>query len=344
VNGGLERGEAVGIGFWSSARRRVLSASSPIDPYFLTAFLNCDYGRFQTSREATGNVQRHLFIDKLRELQIPLLACSAEVSRQTRAAYDNRRKSAACIEAAETRLAEELGLSHPDLTPQKCYSRRFRDLQEEGRFDAEYFNPKYQRIIKRLREDGRALAEIATLAERPFNPGERTKSSTFRYIEIGSLTGDGEAEPEIVEIADTPSRATWIVKPGDIITSTVRPIRRLSAMIRDDQDGCVCSSGFAVLTPKAGAERVESEVLLTFLRLPVICQILDLNTTASMYPAIPIHRLMSIPIMIPDKTARKQIVAKVQESIAFRRNSLRLLDQAKSTIEQAIAGDSGKGT
>src|SRR5207302_10309069 len=123
-------------------------------------------------------------------------------------------------------------------------------------FDAEYFNPKYQRIIRRLREGGWALVDVATLSERVFNPATLSKSSIIRYIEIGSLTGDGEAESENVEIVNAPSRAAWIVKPGDIITSTVRPIRRLSALIRDNQDGCVCSSGFVVLTPKIGADRI----------------------------------------------------------------------------------------
>jgi restriction endonuclease S subunit len=132
-----------------------------------------------------------------------------------------------------------------------------------------------------------------------------------------------------------------VVKSGDIITSTVRPIRRLSALVRDDQDGCVCSSGFAVLTPKAGGDGIEPEVLLTYLRLPVICEILDLYTTASMYPAIPVDRLLRIPIPIPNKAARKQIVAKVQEARAARREAGRLLQQAKATLEHMIAGEAG---
>ena len=237
---------------------------------------------------------------------------------------------------------QALGLDDLDLTPQKCYSRRFHDLQAEERFDAEYFNPKYQRIIKRLREGGRTLADVVTLSERYFDPA-KLKSSTFHYVEIGSLTGNGEAESDTVQTADAPSRATWVVKPGDIITSTVRPIRRLSALIREDQDGCVCSSGFAVLTPRQGVDGVEPEVLLTYMRLPVICEVLDLHTTASMYPAIAVQRLMQIPVMIPDKTRREQIVAKVQEGMSLHRESVRLLTQAKKMLEDMVEGEKGVG-
>ena len=81
---------------------------------------------------------------------------------------------------------------------------------------------------------------------------------------------------------DAPSRATWIVKPGVIISAMVRSIRRLSAVIMDKQNGNVCTSGFAVLTLK----NIAPELLLVYLRLPLVCELLDLYTTASMYPAI----------------------------------------------------------
>jgi len=316
-----------------------LNKDSPIDSYYLATFMNCKYGRFQSLREATGNVQLNLFIEKIRELRIPVIDCAAQVSKQTKAAYAKRREAAASIAAAEARLMEALELQRLDSTSQKYYIRNFGDLEAEARFDAEYFSPKYQRIIKKLRAGGRTLADVAPLAESPFDAALRPKGSAFRYIEIGSLTGDGEAEAETLDVADAPSRAAWIVKPGDVITSTVRPIRRLSALVRDDQDGCVCSSGFAVVAPKHGADGIEPEVLLTYLRLPIICQILDLHCTASMYPAIPEDRLMRIPIIVPDANTCKMVVGKVQEAMTARREAARLLEEAKKTIEDLVAGN-----
>ena len=64
-----------------------INKNALVDPYYLAAFLNCKYGRFQSLRESTGGVQRNLFIEKIRELRVPVLDCAAQVSRQTRAAY-----------------------------------------------------------------------------------------------------------------------------------------------------------------------------------------------------------------------------------------------------------------
>ena len=43
-----------------------------VDPFYLAAFFNCSYGRFQTWRESTGNVQLNLFIEKINELLVPI--------------------------------------------------------------------------------------------------------------------------------------------------------------------------------------------------------------------------------------------------------------------------------
>lgn len=50
---------------------------------------------------------------------------------------------------------------------------------------------------------------------------------------------------------------------------------------------------------------------------------------------------MKIPIALPDDATRKRIVSKVRESIDARRESRRLLDEAKAMVEEAILGAKG---
>lgn len=88
------------------------------------------------------------------------------------------------------------------------------------------------------------------------------------------------------------------------------------------------------LTPKG----IEPELLLVYLRLPLVCELLDLHTTASMYPAISTTDLMKIPIALPDEETRSQIAVKVRGSLDARREARRLLDEAKAMVERAILG------
>lgn len=181
-------------------------------------------------------------------------------------------------------------------------------------------------------QSGKTLGDVAPLARRPFKP---QKGEEFRYIEIGDLSGDGRTESSLIAGEDAPSRAQNVVRSRDVITSTVRPIRRLSALIEPEQEGFVCSSGFAVLEPRD----VEPELLLVYLRAPIVAEILDLHTTATMYPAIATDVLMEIPFSAPAPGIADEIVAKVRASRAARDDAQNLLERAKARVEALIEGD-----
>lgn len=307
---------------------------------YIAAYLASRVGQNEIQRRVRGAVQMGLILPDLKDIPvvIPTQAQCDTVVKSVRGAQAAREKATETITAAETLLLTALGLDHIDFSPSRSYSRTFQDLLAEGRFDAEFFHPRPQAILNQLRRSGVTIGDVAQLSERIFRPEQQKKGSTFRYIEIGSLTGVGEAEPETIAVAEAPSRAQFIVRRGDIITSTVRPIRRLSALIRPDQDGCVCSSGFAVLSPSSSEGGIESEVLLAYLRLPIVCEILDLYCTASMYPAIPVDRLLKVPVVVPEKRVRTKIVEHVRAALFASQEAARLLEQAKQTVEEMIGG------
>jgi hypothetical protein len=309
--------------------RIALNNDPRLDPAFLVAFLNSEFGRFQCDRATTGQMQFHISLGAIRDLRIPVLARQKELGDALRQSIAGRNSAASYLAAAETMLNNALGLTALDLTPRLFYEARFADTAADARLDAEYFTPRMQNLIAALFRDGRTIADVATLAKRHFKP---KPSQPFDYIEIADVTVSGTVESKPMPAEEAPSRAQWIVKPGDIITSTVRPIRRLSALIQPEQSGFVCSSGFAVLQPKD----IEPEVLLTYLRLPLVCELLDLHTTASMYPAISTGDILRIPISLPDKKSRQAIAEKVRESFAARKRAQAMLKTAKRAVEIAI--------
>ena len=198
-----------------------------------------------------------------------------------------------------------------------------------GRLDAQFFAPRVEQLLARLGRDGLRLFDVASVRRERFEP---TGLDNFNYIEIGSLGSDGTAAPESVPMAEAPSRATQYVHTGDVITSTVRPIRRLSALVAPEQDGAVCSSGFVVLQP----QKISGEALLTYLRLPLVCELMDLHTSATMYPAISESDLLALPIPAISPSVQFQIQNAVRRSAHARQHAARLLDAAKHAVEIAI--------
>lgn len=49
----------------------IVRIQNTLSPYYLSTFLLSKYGKFQTFRESTGNVQLNLFIYKIKELIVP---------------------------------------------------------------------------------------------------------------------------------------------------------------------------------------------------------------------------------------------------------------------------------
>ena len=298
---------------------------------YVAAYLASTPGQNEMQRRIRGAVQMGLILPDLKEIPIPIPSDSQSklIVGVVPASQMQRANATRHYAEAEALLLSSLGLNKLDLSPSLFYVRHYSDTTTAGRVDAEYFSPRYQRVLNHLRQGGQTIGEIAPLAERKFLA---EAGAAFSYIEIGNLVGNGEARAEVMDGGDAPSRAQWIVQPGDVISSTVRPIRRLSALISKEQAGHVCSSGFAVLHPTG----IEPEVLLVYLRLPIVCEILDLHTTASMYPAIPVEQLLRIPIALPAMSVRDRIVDKVRAAFAARREAARLLDEAKSAVERLI--------
>lgn len=276
-------------------------------------------------------VQQGLSLSKVRELPVPILSSDFQdkidgLILEASSARSNARYS---LQQAEHTLLHALGLDAWTPPEALSYVRTSSHAFAAGRLDAQFFAPRVEQLLARLGRDGLRLSDLAPARHERFEP---TGSGDFDYIEIGSLGVDGTASSESVPMAEAPSRATQHVRAGDVITSTVRPIRRLSALIAPEQDGAVCSSGFVVLQPK----QISGEVLLTYLRLPLVCELMDLHTSATMYPAISESDLLALPIPAITPGVQAQVRDAVRQSAAARQRATRLLDAAKRAVEIAI--------
>jgi len=302
-----------------------------IRPEFVIAYLNSKFGQDRIKRYASGMVQQGLSLQKVRDIPIPFLsnAVQSAIALVVQTALKCRREAQTSIGIAETTLLRTLGLDNWQAPEPLSYVRNSLDAFTTGRLDAEYFAPRVSELLKRLGRDKLCIADLAPPRRQRFKP---SREGQFDYIEIGGLRQDGTVEAEQVFQSEAPSRATQIVTSGDVITSTVRPIRRLSALIAPEQNGFVCSSGFVVLQP----EKIVPEVLLTYLRLKPVCELMDLHTSASLYPAISEQDLLALPIPCIDLETQKTVSAAVQAAQQSRQRANQLLNAAKRAVEIAI--------
>lgn len=311
---------------------------------YLSTFLNCSYGKLLVDRGSYGMAQPHIAPSYLYKLQVPLPSSvfQKKLEKLIKYSFEQKQLAEKLYKDAELLLLSELGLLDwkPDTVKFTHGGIAFEvedtisavqspTVFETVRIDAEYFNPRVQKLLQLLGQQHLSIGSAAKLRKESFKPKNH---DTFEYLEISNITTDGEITGYTVPAAEAPDRATWYVREGDIITSTVRPVRRLSAIIKPEQDGFVCSSGFAVLEPL----HIPSELLLVYLRLPVIAELMDLYTTASLYPAISVTNILRIPFAKPKAEAVTSITQGVKTSFAARAKSSQLLELAKRAVELFI--------
>lgn len=262
-------------------------------------------------------------------MPLPSRDVQVAIDSMVRQGMSRYHKATEIFVSAEKILLKALGLEGWQPPDPLTYTRRAMEVFAVERMDAEYFSPRVIELVTYLGKDGHNIGNVASSRKEHFDSHGQ---GNFNYIEISDVCNDGTAGSERMQRAEAPSRATWHVHEGDIITSMVRPLRGLSAQIRQDQDGFVCSSGFVVLKPIS----VSSELLLTYLRLPFLCELMDLHTSASMYPAISEKDLLNIPFRRIDSNYEVDIIQCIKNAHSARSEARTLLELAERAVEIVI--------
>lgn len=156
---------------------------------------------------------------------------------------------------------------------------------------------------------------------------------SFSYIDIGSVgTAKLLENPQQMYFSTAPSRARRIVRNRDTIVSTVRTY--LKAVYYVDakvQDSChnrlICSTGFAVLTPRVGT--VPRFVSYLFQSNALTDRIMA-DSVGIAYPAIAERRLGSLHVAVPALAEQMAIVS-------FLDRSTTRIDTMISSIQDEIS-------
>ena len=105
---------------------------------------------------------------------------------------------------------------------------------------------------------------------------------------------------------EAPSRAQHIVHKDDIIISLTRPHHGSIALIDNDLDGCIASTGFAVLR-EIKDRTLNRTYLYSVLRSQFCLNQMLQRSSGGNYPAITTDQLMRILIPIPRPSIQNHI-------------------------------------
>jgi type I restriction enzyme S subunit len=186
------------------------------------------------------------------------------------------------------------------------------------------------------------------------NP-ESEPDKPFQYIDIAAVDNqEFTIVPERVKTLlgqDAPSRARKVIHAQNIILATTRPYLKNAALVTEQFDNQICSTGFCVLCPIP--EKIDYRYLYHSVKADsFIKQLIPLQRGAN-YPAVSDSDVFAceIPVPYPDDPARslaeqRRIVAyleAVQEEVSAARRQVEEDERRVTQLEQSILAAAFRG-
>jgi len=208
-----------------------------------------------------------------------------------------------------------------------------------ARLDVEHYQPEDRELLKKLQADtARPLGEIADILGETAD-FRLAPQSEIRYIAISDVDARTMqvVSQQAIKAHEAPSRATYRVRTGDIITaisgaSTGTP-RHATALITEDEDGAICSNGFAVLRNIRG---VEPLFLLAYMRTDYYFRQVKRLMTGHAIPAISVDDLSKVLVPLPPKGIQRMIAHKIGSILSVRREALKTIENIVVETENLI--------
>jgi len=147
-----------------------------------------------------------------------------------------------------------------------------------------------------------------------FDPRKKPKESFF-YVDISSSDRIQKriVSPVSMIGENAPSRARKIIKKDDVLVSTTRPNLNAVAIVPENLDNQICSTGFCVLRPSAS---LHSGFLFYFTRTEAFIESISSLVQGALYPAVTDRQVLSEPIPLPPVAEQKRIVAVLNRKMA----------------------------
>lgn len=331
---GTERGEKV----FASYLVRLNTNKDLLLPECAAALLNTRYGVQEIRRRARQSInQTNVNPEEVKEIEIPIfeMGFQLRIRDAFRAAYQCLLKAEEKYKEAEAELLAEIGFASWQPTKDSVSVKKFSDAVNAGRIDAEYFQPKFDAMIAKLRAHDKELGVLKDfVVETPHN-FKATGEGLVNYLEIGDVNvQNGEYEFSKVKMEDLPANAKVKVAGDEILVSLVRPTRGAIAVFSSDVQHMgisVCSGAFYVCKAK---DPSLSEVIWLYLRC--MRSLFEKNCKGTSYPTIELEDVANFPVPHFGANFRSRISNKVRESFRLRNEAKRQLEGVKKLVEDAI--------
>lgn len=311
---------------------------------FILAYLNSNYAQALVLRRTSGNAQPKLNVGDVCMIPIPCFSerlysmISQLIDKSEEVIVLSEKK----YKEAETVLAELLNLqiqkqSSP-VVSEKAISISY---NVTGRLDAEYYQPKYDRLFSTLKnynckplggENG--LVSI----KKSIEPGsDYYQNDGVPFIRVSDVSKFQIDEPEIHLPLDIVDNIEELYPRKDTILFSKDGSVGIAYKVEDTME--VITSGALLHLTIKNPDEILPDYLTMVLNSPIVQLQAERDTNGAIIQHWKPSEIEKVVIPVLDMDKQIEISDKVKESFALRKKSKQLLEDAKRAVEIAIEQD-----
>lgn len=290
----------------------------------------------QAEKTALGSMQKELTLEVTKNFKIPIPPQSFQqkIEKIVKEAQEKRKLADEKYKEAEEILNKELGLGDLDLSTQKAFEAKFSEA--EDRLDPKYYQPKYKKIISKIKsQKSKLLGEIVKMRKGIEVGHEAYTSEGVPFVRIQDYN-----EKEISISGSTNYIRPYLYEtlkknhkplPGEIIYSKDGTVGRAFVVPKDNHE-FVVSGGILILNPCD----IDNYYLAFVLNSLIVKSQANRKSIGAVIQHLSIEEVKNLKIPILSQSLQRKISFLIQESFKLRQEAKELIDRAKKEVERAV--------
>ena len=272
----------------------------------------------------------------IKSLNIHTFSDSFEIHIENLISESERKRNATAqqYQTAEYILLEAIGLNNFEPNTDSVNIKSYKDsFLKTGRLDAEYYQKKYDDYINLICSYPNGCDTIQRSCVQKDSNFKPEDNEEYNYIELSDIGKSGEIKGcTTAQGIELPTRARRKVKTGDVIISSIEGSLDSCAVITEEYNNALCSTGFYIINSK----KINSETLLVLFKSEPMQNILKKSCSGTILTAINKTEFQDIPVPFIEDVIQQKIKENVSESFLLQKQSELLLETAKRAVEIAI--------
>ncbi len=321
----------------------VLRNFKEVLPEYIFILFKTDIFRDLLDRETKATMYPAVSEDDILKLRIPIFKTDfqTKISKIVEEIFLKQYQSQSLYSQAEQSILSELGLLDWKPKHELSFVKNFSNAKNAERFDAEYFQPKYEEIVEMVKKYKGGFDELENLVKikKSVEPGsEAYQENGIPFVRVSNLSKFEFSDNNQQFISEELYDELKIHQPkkGEILLSK-DATPGMAYCLNEEPQKMIVSGG--ILRLKIDNKRVLSEYLTLVLNSVIIQKQIERDAGGSIINHWRPDQAKTTVIPILKESKQEEIKKLIEKSFNDRKLSKSLLEIAKRGVEMAIEKD-----